>query len=557
MATILPPPSKRQRREAIEKTQVQQDISPPTIEAGSFQARFVDKDGNQMVDTIEVPLADASEKNVSLLLNTLLQRDREDFLPYRFRIHIPNSDVVIDNYPTPSEFLAVLRKHGIENPFETTITLAAEPQAVFKVSSVTRMSNRIPGHGQPILAAQFSPKTGGILATGSGDNTARIWNTETGTPKHTLKGHTGWVLALAWRPDGQFLATGSMDKTLRIWSPDTGQPIGNPFTGHSKWITNIAWQPFHLWRDNNPLIASASKDSTIRIWFASTGKIMHSLSGHKGSVTSVKWGGTDLVYSASQDKTVKVWNPDGTLRHTLDSHKHWVNHISLSTDFVLRTGFYDHTKKVPASMEEQRAKAKDRFEKAAMHKGKIVELIISASDDQTMILWDPETQGTKPVARLHGHQKQVNSVCWSPDGSKLCSASFDNHIKIWSRDGKFIDTLRGHVAPVFQVAFSADSRLLVSASRDTTLKVWSMQTKRMVSDLPGHEDEVYAVDWSPDGTTVGVSDCPFLTLFSCQWPLVVYVSFQFFPMVACGILQPFQERSSTELCTLNESHNSF
>jgi ribosome assembly protein 4 len=41
---------------------------------GSFKARFLDGDGNQVCDVIEVPLADASEKNLSLLLNTLLAR---------------------------------------------------------------------------------------------------------------------------------------------------------------------------------------------------------------------------------------------------------------------------------------------------------------------------------------------------------------------------------------------------------------------------------------------------------------------------------------------------
>ncbi|KAI1074925.1 YVTN repeat-like/Quino protein amine dehydrogenase [Whalleya microplaca] len=502
MATVVPPPSKRQRREVLERTQVQQDVTPPTIEAGSFKARFIDNDGNQLAETIEVPLADATEKNVSLLLNTLLGRDREEFTPYRFRIHIPSSDIVIDNYPTPSEFLAVLRKHGIENPFETTITLAAEPQAVFKVQAVTRMSNRIPGHGEAILAAQFSPKTSGLLATGSGDNTARIWNTESGTPKYTLKGHAGWVLALAWSPDGRHLATGSMDKTVRIWD-ESGQPFGKPFNGHSKWITSIAWQPFHLWRDDTPKLASASKDATVRIWLVNTGRTEHVLSGHKGSVSCVRWGGSDLIYTSSQDKTVKVWDAiNGTLKHTLVSHAHWVNHLALSTDFVLRTAYYDHTKDVPTTPEAKRTKAKERFEKAATRQGKLVEQIISASDDFTMYLWDP-AQGTKPLARLLGHQKQVNHVSFSPDGNLIASASWDNHIKIWSRDGKFITTLRGHVAPVYQCAFSADSRLLCSGSRDTTLKVWDMRSFKLSVDLPGHEDEVYALDWSLDGRLVG------------------------------------------------------
>lgn len=75
MATVVPPPSKRQKRENLEKTQIQQDVTAVAAgPAGSFKARFLDSDGKQMADVIEVPLADASEKNLSLLLNTLLAR---------------------------------------------------------------------------------------------------------------------------------------------------------------------------------------------------------------------------------------------------------------------------------------------------------------------------------------------------------------------------------------------------------------------------------------------------------------------------------------------------
>jgi ribosome assembly protein 4 len=44
--------------------------------------------------------------------------------------------------------------------------------------------------------------------------------------------------------------------------------------------------------------------------------------------------------------------------------------------------------------------------------------------------------------------------------------------------------------------------MLCSASRDSTLKLWEARSGRMVMDLPGHEDEVYAVDWAPAGGTV-------------------------------------------------------
>ncbi|KAH8173655.1 WD domain, g-beta repeat domain-containing protein [Sarocladium implicatum] len=501
MATIAPPPSKRQRREQLERTQVQQDVTAASGPAGSFKARFLDGDGQQMADVIEVPLADASEKNLSLLLNTLLMREKEEYLPYRFRIHIPETDIIVDQYPT--DLLQLLRSHGIENPFETTVTLSAEPQAVFKVQAVTRMAHRVPGHGEAILAVQFSPANSARLATGSGDKTARILDADTGTSKYTLAGHTHWVLCVAWSPDGERLATGSMDKSVRLWDPNTGKAVGSPLTGHAKWITNIAWEPYHLWKDGTPRLASASKDATIRTWVVNTGRTEHVLSGHRSSVSCVKWGGTGLIYSASHDKTVRVWDAEkGTLVHTLSAHAHWVNHLALSTDFALRTSFYDHTP-TPADDASRREKAKERFEKAAKIQGKVAERLVSASDDFTMYLWDP-SQGTKPVARMLGHQKQVNHVTFSPDGSLIASAGWDNHTKIWSaRDGKFINTLRGHVGPVYQCSFSADSRLLVTASKDTTLKVWSMASHKLAADLPGHQDEVFAVDWSPDGQRVG------------------------------------------------------
>lgn len=251
---------------------------------------------------------------------------------------------------------------------------------MFKVQAVTRMSHRIPGHGEAILAAQFSPATSGLLATGSGDKTARIWDTQTGTPKYTLSGHAHWVLCVAWSPDGERLATGSMDKSVRLWDPKTGKAAGTgALTGHSKWVTNIAWEPYHLWQNGSPRLASASKDTTIRVWAVNTGRTEHVLSGHRSSVSCVKWGGTGLIYSGSHDKTVRVWNAEkGTLVHTLSSHAHWVNHLALSTDFALRTSFYDH-QATPAGEEERRKKAKERFEKAARFQGQIAERLVSAS----------------------------------------------------------------------------------------------------------------------------------------------------------------------------------
>jgi ribosome assembly protein 4 len=87
-----------------------------------------------------------------------------------------------------------------------------------------------------------------------------------------------------------------------------------------------------------------------------------------------------MIYTGSHDKSVRVWDAvKGTLVHNFTAHGHWVNHIALSSDHALRTGYFDHTSEAPQTEEAKRAKAKERFEKAAKIQGKVAERLVSAS----------------------------------------------------------------------------------------------------------------------------------------------------------------------------------
>lgn len=133
------------------------------------------------------------------------------------------------------------------------------------------------GHTLPIESIAFS-HNGKFIASGSQDNTVRLWKTKTSLgdaigglwnkeehkPKQFVKplqGHKGWVSAIAFSPDDRFIATGSWDNTVRLWD-SFGNLMGSPFRGHTEWISSIRFS------SDGKSIISGSADKTIRCWQA-------------------------------------------------------------------------------------------------------------------------------------------------------------------------------------------------------------------------------------------------------------------------------------------------
>ncbi|MFD7477807.1 NB-ARC domain-containing protein [Streptomyces sp. NPDC059837] len=389
------------------------------------------------------------------------------------------------------------------------------------------------GHTGPVRSVAWS--VDGRLASGSADNSLRVWDVATGASAE-FAAHTGHVNSVAWSASGR-VATGSADGTARSWHV-TPPVYATWFSDIYAGVKSVAWsvdgrlaiaayQMVLVWDENTTVhayvrhsclgfatsvawshdgrLAIADVYGTVEVWDVGT-DISTTLSGHTDWVRSVAWSTDGRLASGGNDETVRVWDVNTGTSITLTGHTDWVNSVAWSADGRLASASNDETVRIwdvgaavtPAS--------------PAAHTGAVRSVawsadgrLASGGSDRTLRLWDVST-GDATI--LTGHRSDVLSVAWAADG-QLATSSLDQSVWIWNvgtgdRTRLFVpDDIHDWVS---SLAWSADRRLATAIHDERasgsiyegTVRVWNLDTGDFIT-LTGHTKTVESLAWSADG----------------------------------------------------------
>ena len=321
------------------------------------------------------------------------------------------------------------------------------------------------GHTSLVFAVSLTPD-GKQVVSGSGDNTLRVWDTETGRCLSILKGHTALVSSVSLTPDSQRVVTGSWDNTLRIWDFKTGQCL-NIMKGHTDKINSINLTP------DGHLIVSGSDDATLRIWDNRTGQCLRTLDNSPKKVMSVciSPDGQRAISGderSSEIETLKVWDlQTGKCLQTLTGHER-IHYVGVPSVSLTPDGKY---------------------------------VVSGSTSIDALRLWDLQTG--QCMKTLRGHADDVWSVSLTPDGKRAISGSCDNTLRLWNlKTGQCLKTLEGHAGRVYSVSMTPDGRRAVSGSSDNTIKVWDLgagQCLKTIKSRKDHRAKISTVNLTPDG----------------------------------------------------------
>lgn len=283
--------------------------------------------------------------------------------------------------------------------------------------------------------------------------------------RRVLKGHFGKIYAVAWGPDSKRLVSASQDGKLIIWNAFTTFKEA-VIVLRSSWVMTCAYSP------SGQMVAAGGLDNTVSIYkvggterTVSQEKPSAELAQHEGYLSCCRFIGDKQIVSSSGDGTCILWDIEKRVaKQVFTEHKGDVMAVS--------------TNEADSN------------------------LFVSGSTDALAKVWDIRQSGRKSAMSCAGHEADINSVQFMPDGTAFGTGSDDASCGLFdlraaAQINKYADSKI--LGGMTSVAFSRTGRFLFASDDETMVHVWDTLYASRVADLGPHELRVSCVQVSPDG----------------------------------------------------------
>ncbi|MBN1697074.1 MAG: WD40 repeat domain-containing protein [Spirochaetales bacterium] len=340
------------------------------------------------------------------------------------------------------------------------------------------------GHENTVFAIDISDD-GKYLASGSADNTARVWNIETGACIATLRNHTDWVETVRFSRDGRYLLTGGCDLLVRLFDIET-ESLVREYSGSTHTIYSVDID------GEATMIIAGGNDKMIRIWDKTTGKVIKQYKGNDYQLYAARFDRTGTFLVTGGKYSLKRWELDSGIRvqeYTGFSNSICAMHVNPYTRELVIGSWEFGAKKI--NIEKAAVTMTYRYCMSATHA-----VFLSTSGERLVaggrcVLTNLLDARTGRQLRWFEHGKCVNAVILNARGDRLFTACSDHLARQW--DINLIEcvvTYRGHRSAVFDIKLSRDETRLYTAGRDGTIRQWDVRQGICLNTLYGHDGDI-------------------------------------------------------------------
>jgi WD40 repeat protein len=271
----------------------------------------------------------------------------------------------------------------------------------------------------------------------------------------------------------------------------------------------IAFAAFHPAGD---LFATGDANGDVSLWQIADGQRVAIYHGHTNWIRAVAFSPDGkLLASSSEDCTVRLWDiPTGEQVATIGPHSHTFKGMKFSNDGQrLTIGGDDCLIRIyhlPGLLADAAVLTADShcLESLVGHTNWVFTVtyspdesrLASASADGTVRIWDVAT-GT--CLHVLPHEHWAIRTLFSPDSRYLIVSGMSPTIYVWDTiGGELVKTLSGHLDWVWSIAISADGKTLFSTGEDRTIRSWDLDRGVCQAVFPAHQDRIWTIALAPD-----------------------------------------------------------